>query len=91
MSYVYTAWLQDPLAAEDDPDREWPACFVVRSTDQAAAKAWGDHLAHDYCARKGQKFLYSLIEPTPLPSPTEVDALPAVAVGDHATDEEIGW
>ena len=32
--FVYTVWLRDLLAKVDDPDYEWPACFLIVGESQ---------------------------------------------------------
>lgn len=91
MKFIYTVWFRNLSLAPDDPDREWPACFVVESLSQASASVWGDHLAQKYATATAQEVCSSTTEPfegTALPG---VEKLPVFAEGYEASDEEIGW
>jgi hypothetical protein len=82
--FYYVVWLTDP-GNEDYP--EWPACFRVLAETANDAQAWGDHLARDYCQRRGPTFLSSeLVE-----WDESWDRQPVVKDGTMAGDDEIGW
>lgn len=88
--FLYTVWFRDELAAADDQDREWPACFVVEARNASEAHAWGDHLARRFGSRRpSETFLHSEIEAQEAAGASS--QLPVVAVGYEATDAEIGW
>jgi hypothetical protein len=91
MKYVYTVWLRDNSLPAEDPDYEWPACFVIDGTTESSAMDWGDRLAQRYAAMRGHDIVRSsaeLLEESRLPG---TDNLPVVAEGHDATDDEIGW
>ena len=87
--YLYTACFRDELAADDDQDREWPACFVIGAPSAQEAHAWGDHLARSFSARRESEiFLSSEVEEH---TESEHGKLPFIVVGHEASDAEIGW
>ena len=90
VKYVYTVWFRNPDVSSDDPDYEWPACFIVESADEGRAKCWGDHLAARYASSSGQRLVSSGIEPREVSALPGIDTLPIVSDGHEATDEEIG-
>jgi len=88
--FLYTVWFRDELAAADDQDCEWPACFVVEAQNATDAHSWGDHLARSFGSRRrSETFLHSQVEAHETASASS--ELPVVAVGYEATDAEIGW
>jgi hypothetical protein len=87
--YLYTVWFRDELAADDDQDQEWPACFVVDASSAQDAHSWGDHLARSFSAkRESEIFLRSELEER---IESKQDTLPVIVVGHEASDVEIGW
>jgi hypothetical protein len=87
--YLFTVWFRDELAADDDQDREWPACFVIDASSAQDALAWGNHLARSFSARReSESFLRSGVEERIEPAQ---DTLPLVVAGHEAGDGEIGW
>lgn len=77
--------------AEDDPDLEWPACFVIDGASQRSALEWGDKISQRYARDNNQQVLRSAAEAIETCSLPGVDGLPVVREGDNVTDEEIGW
>jgi hypothetical protein len=91
MRIVYTVWFRDGEALPDDPDGEWPACFVVDAPSLEDGRSWGDHLARQYATASGQQFLHSEaedVEDCKLPG---IDQLPTVEFGREASRSQIGW
>jgi hypothetical protein len=87
-AFEYVAWFRNESLDPDDEDHEWPAVFVVISTNADKAKRWGDVLASSYAARvETETFLWSSTEPVTEPHPK----LPIVRHGESATDDYIGW
>jgi hypothetical protein len=82
--FCYVVWLTDP-GNEDYP--EFPACFRVLAETANDARAWGDHLARDYCERNDSTFLYSKL----VAWDESWDRQPLVKEGTPAEDDEIGW
>jgi hypothetical protein len=91
MKYVYTVWLTDVSLPQDDPDYEWPACFIVDAATEAAAKKWGDYLASRYILAAGGNIIRSEVEYVGKSTLSGLDTLPVVPDGHEATDSEIGW
>ncbi len=91
MRYVYTVWLTDPMLPADDPDYEWPACFVIDGRTAASAKEWGDHLSTRYVTSNGGIIVRSETEALEKSTLSGLDQLPIVSEGHEATDDEIGW
>jgi hypothetical protein len=91
MKYVYTAWLRDESLPSDDPDHEWPACFVIDGSTEASAKKWGDRLAEGYAGTHGQSVLRSAAEALETSTLPGVDILPVILEGQEAADDDIGW
>ena len=54
MKYVYAVWLRELSLAEDDPDFEWPACFLIDGASERSAHEWGDHLSEAAKTRPDQ-------------------------------------
>jgi hypothetical protein len=90
MKFVYTVWLRELKLPPDDPDYEWPACFVVDGATEASAQGWGDHLAERYARTHNQAMMSSSVELV-TSSTLGIDTLPVVQEGHEATDTEIGW
>ncbi len=91
MRYVYTVWLTNAFLPNDDPDYEWPACFMIDGITDASAKEWGDHLARRYTATYGGDVIKSEIEAIEESALPGLETLPIVSEGHEASDEEIGW
>jgi hypothetical protein len=91
MKYVYTVWFRDPDTTAEDPDWEWPSCFVIQGTSEFSAKDWGDRLAVRYSVKSGQEFLRSSIERLEDSTLPAIDSLPVIREGQDTDDEEIGW
>lgn len=91
MRYVYTVWLRDLALPEDDPDFEWPACFVIDGASQRSAQEWADNISQRYARVNNQRVLRSMAEAMETSSLPGLDGLPVVREGDDVTDEEIGW
>lgn len=91
MRYVYTAWLRDDSLPEDDPEFEWPACFVITGRSAESACEWGDHLARRYSLTHGLVMARSNIVAEADSALPGVAGLPVILEGKDATDEEIGW
>ena len=91
MKYIYTAWFRNDDLPADDPDCEWPACFVIDGTTESSAKDWGDRLSRRYAAEHRQAFLRSSTETLEHSTLPGTDSLPIVRQGQDASDEEIGW
>ena len=91
MKYVYTVWLVDESLPVDDPERDWPACFVIEGQTDRSALNWGDSLAKNYAARTRQRVNRSHVESAATSDLPGIDGLPVIAEGHEATDAEIGW
>lgn len=91
MKSIYTVWLGDDSVSVDDPDHEWPACFVVDGRTAASAKEWGDEVAEKYAAVHGQHVIRSAVEPFDSSALPGLGTLPVVIEGDTPTDDDIGW
>ncbi len=91
MKFVYIVWLRDLSVGVDDPDHEWPACFLVEAPDLVSAQLWGDHLGKRYATSHNHDMLKSSTEPLATSSLPGLEALPLVVAGEEATDEHIGW
>lgn len=89
--FVYTVWFRNPRKEPDDPDFEWPACFLVEGVSFQAALQWGDLLASEYAAEVPEELVSSEAEPAALSSLPGLETLPVVRVGQRATRDEIGW
>jgi hypothetical protein len=88
LRFLYTAWFRNEQAISGDQDVEWPACFVVVSSDPNAAQEWGDHLALSFAARwQNERFLRSSIEL----ANNDSEASPVIHEGDELPDSVIGW
>jgi len=91
MKYIYTIWFRDSSFPVDDPEYEWPACFVVDASSAADAVCWGDRLASAYSVQANQEMLTSSVEPLEASDLLGTDELPVVPYGCWARDDEIGW
>jgi hypothetical protein len=91
MRYVYTVWMRDLSVLPDDPDYEWPACFIVDGATEQTAKQWADRLAATYATTHNQCVIGSTIEALATSTLPGADTLPAVEEGEDAPDEKIGW
>lgn len=92
--FMYVAWFRNRQLPPDDPEAEWPACFVIRAPSVTDAKAWGDQLANGMCSRNhDESFLWSEIQTRgdPLYSDKNWTQVPEIFFGRPASDEEIGW
>jgi hypothetical protein len=85
--YRYAVWLRNDQVPPASEDHEWLATFLVAAPSEKAALEWGDHLTHDYCARTGEQYISSSIEPPE----AGAEALPVVPYGHEAHDQDIGW
>jgi len=84
--YEYSVWFQDRNLLESDQGHEWVACFIVASTSQEKAKAWGDKLSNEYSTlNPNNSFVSSRIKRT------NESNLPIVEFGTKPSDEYIGW
>jgi len=84
--YEYSVWFQDRNLLESDQGHEWVACFIVASTSQEKAKAWGDKLSNEYSTlNPNNGFVSSRIKRT------NESNLPIVEFGTKPSDEYIGW
>jgi hypothetical protein len=89
--FAYCAWFRDLTARDDDPDLEWPACFIVQAATSEDALKWGDHLSLNYSRRCGTElFLRSDVQDM---SHAEGDwtTQPVIPAGYEAGDADIGW
>jgi hypothetical protein len=91
MRYVYIVWLEDGVLPSDDPDFEWPACFVIDGSSEKTTRDWGDQLARRYAQNHGQRFIRSAVEPVECSTLPGVDSLPIISEGQEASDDKIGW
>ncbi len=91
MKYVYTAWFRDDILPENDPDLEWPACFVIEGECAESIQGWGDSIAFEYAKKKEQTFLKSVIESVDISTLLGIELLPVLKEGTQPEDEEIGW
>ena len=91
MEYVYTVWFRDLTVPIDDPDYEWPACFIIEGKSEQSCKKWGDYLANKYSKGNKNCFLNSEIERKDKSELTGIDDLPIINEYEEATDEKIGW
>ena len=91
MRYVYTVWLTDPMLPPDDPDYQWPACFLIDGRTMTSAKEWGDCISTRYVTVHGGSIVRSETEAQEKSTLPGLDQLPIVLEGHEATDEEIGW
>ncbi len=91
MKYVYTVWLQNPELKIDDPEREWPACWLIEASTELDAKEWSDQIAKKYSVARKQIFLNSKIELASISELPGLDQLPRLEAGVPAADSEIGW
>jgi hypothetical protein len=101
--FEYVAWFRDADVETDDPDYEWPAVFIVKAATATLAQEWGDSLSRSRASRAREVFLRSATRPLSDPAAGEeiatAEAMKAyaagdiaiVVVGDHASDEIIGW
>jgi hypothetical protein len=89
--YVYTVWLRQLSLPEDDPDFEWPACFLIEGTSAEAAKHWGDYLSQRYARKNDAQVVSSAVEAKETCDLPGLAQLPLVREGEDATDKEIGW
>lgn len=89
--YVYTAWFRNDDVPADDPDHEWPACFVIDGASRSSAKKLGDRLSRRYATEHRQDFLRSSTEALENSTLPGTDSLPVVREGQEISDEEIGW
>jgi hypothetical protein len=91
MKHVYTSWFKDLSFDDDDPEAEWPACFIIEGEDVKQCKAWGDTLSKSYATRSSQIFLRSNMESIEDCTLTEIRSMPVVKEGEMASDRDIGW
>ena len=91
MKYVYTVWLRELSLAEDDPDFEWPACFLIDAASERSALEWGDQLSERHAQSNNQRVVRSTVEVLGTCALPGVGGLPLVREGEDATDDEIGW
>ena len=91
MKYVYTAWLEDESVSAADPDREWPACFVVDGHSEESARRWGDYLAGKYVRTHSLAFVRSVIEAVETSTLPGIGGLPVISENQDASDDDIGW
>jgi hypothetical protein len=91
MKYVYTVWLRELSLGEDDPDFEWPACFLIDGASERSAQAWGDWLSQRHARSNNQQVVRSTVEAKETCALPGIDGLPLIREGEDATDEEIGW
>ena len=91
MEYIYTAWLRDLSVSTDDPDYEWPACFIIKGNNEQSCKDWGDHLAEKYAKATKNIFLKSEIENKYKSKLTGLESLPIIEEFEEASDKKIGW
>lgn len=79
------------MLTADDPDYEWPACFLIEGRTETTAKEWGDHLSTRYVTNHGGTVVRSEVEALEKSTLPGLDQLPVVPEGHEAPDEEIGW
>ncbi|MAB78306.1 MAG: hypothetical protein CMJ89_03030 [Planctomycetes bacterium] len=94
MPFVYTAWFRCEYLQEDDEDREWVACMIIKAESSKAAQEWGDRLARSKADRDpDEHFLRSdiTLPDDPMYSDASVEGVPRFTYGEEATDEQIGW
>lgn len=99
--FDYAVWFEDSERPVGDPEKEWIACLIVVAPDAGAAQAWGDALAKRRAPQRGDRFLWSSVEPhvcadavepsTHHPCANYSGTLPVVLEGKDATAEHIGW
>jgi hypothetical protein len=91
MRFEYVVWFRDLRLDPEDPDHEWPACFLVHAKDAAAAQRWGDVLSHQREVWSGEVFMWSRVESSEPGQDSASDALPEVWDGKEASADHIGW
>jgi hypothetical protein len=91
MEYIYTVWLRDLAVTEDDPDYEWPACFIVKGNSEQSCKGWGDYLAEKYVKTTKNIILKSMIESKDKSMLTGLESLPIIQEFEEDSDGKIGW
>lgn len=91
MKYVYTVWLRNHGLPPDDPDYEWPACFIVEGMDGASAKGWADYLSERYASRNNSLVLRSDVAAFDTCTARGIHELPVVLEGEDASDAKTGW
>jgi hypothetical protein len=91
MKYVYTVWLRELSLPEDDPDFEWPACFLIDGASETSAQQWGDGLSQKHAQLNNQTVVRSTVEELGTTALPGLDSLPLVREGEESTDDEIGW
>ena len=89
--YVYTVWLRDLTTTDDDPDHEWPACFLIIGKNQQAAKKWGDYLSKKYAKTTNNMYMKSEIESFETSTLPGLDTIPLIYEGEEVDDEKIDW
>jgi len=91
MKYVYTVWLRDNSLPTDDPDYEWPACFIIDGTTESSTREWGDQLTRRHAAAHHHDVVRSSVESLEASSLPGTNKLPIVVEGQDVTYDEIGW
>ena len=91
MKYLYTVWLRELSLEEDDPDYEWPACFLIDGVNEQSAQDWGDWLSQRHADCNNQHVVSSTVEALETCTLPGVAELPLIREGEDATDDEIGW
>ena len=89
--FEYVVWFRNPHVDPEDPDYEWPACFLIHALDAEAAQRWGDVLSRQREVWSGEVFLWSAVEPSEPGQDPASDALPDVRDGEAASPKHIGW
>ena len=81
MEYLYTVWFRDLNVDKDDPDHEWPACFIIRGKSSLTCKKWCDLLSKKYSEiiKNEESDLYG------------INTLPIIDEFDDNSYEKIGW
>jgi hypothetical protein len=91
MKYIYTVWFNDASLPAEDPDFDWPACFIVDAKNQLFAKKWGDYLSLKYAQKNGMEISSSDVKNLSESSMKNTHALPEIEDGQEAGDDVIGW
>lgn len=91
MKYLYTVWLRELSLEDDDPDVEWPACFLIDAATDRSGLRWGDCLSQRHAQGNHRRVVRSTIEAMDTCNLPGIEDLPLVREGEDVTDEEIGW
>ena len=91
MKFVYTVWFRELGLPDDDPDQEWPACFVIDAESDARALEWGNGISSRHVEGQRLRVIGSSVERFDNSTLPGLNGLPIVRCGDWPSDDEIGW